>query len=132
MCSLCKIPRCACYGLHRYADDSYYGGGAWILLTAWLGSYYIDLATKRPDLAAGLQQKIHAYQSWIESSAGNNLNLPEQGAEPKCSIPLFNLGGTLGRYSLPIAMVTCQIYYSDIKNQSLRIFIGQVAVCNPD
>jgi len=103
-------------GLHRYADDSYYGGGAWILLTAWLGSYYIDLATKRPDLAAGLQQKIHAYQSWIESSAGNNLNFPEQVAEPKCSIPLFNLGGTLGQYSLPIAMVTCQIYYSDIKN----------------
>jgi len=73
-------------GLHRYAEDSYYGGGAWILLTAWLGSYYIDLATKRPDLAAGLQQKIQACQSWIESSAGNNLNLPEQVAE-NLSVP---------------------------------------------
>src|ERR1051325_8606186 len=26
-------------GLHRYADDSYFGGGAWTLLTAWLGWY---------------------------------------------------------------------------------------------
>src|SRR6266542_2805213 len=38
-------------GVHRYAEDSYYGGGAWILLTAWLNWYYIELAAKRPDLA---------------------------------------------------------------------------------
>jgi GH15 family glucan-1,4-alpha-glucosidase len=68
-------------GIHRYADDSYYGGGAWILLTAWLGWYYIELATKCPDLAPDLQQKIQTCQSWIESRAGNNLNLPEQVAE---------------------------------------------------
>lgn len=68
-------------GLHRYAEDSYYGGGAWILLTAWLGWYYIELAAKCPDLAAGLQQKLQTCQSWIESHAGNNLHLPEQVAE---------------------------------------------------
>ena len=68
-------------GLHRYAEDSYYGGGAWVLLTAWLGWYYIELAAKCPDLAPGLQPKIQACQDWIESRAGNNLNLPEQVAE---------------------------------------------------
>jgi GH15 family glucan-1,4-alpha-glucosidase len=75
-------------GLHRYADDSYYGGGAWILLTAWLGWYYIELAIKRPDLASGLQQKIQTCQNWIESHAGNNLTLPEQVAE-KLNVPSY-------------------------------------------
>jgi len=68
-------------GIHRYADDSYYGGGAWILLTAWLGWYYIELAAKRPDLETDLRQKIHTCQNWIEARAGNNLTLPEQVAE---------------------------------------------------
>jgi GH15 family glucan-1,4-alpha-glucosidase len=68
-------------GLHRYAEDSYYGGGAWVLLTAWLGWYYIELSAKCPDLAPSLQQKIQTCQSWIESRAGKNQNLPEQVAE---------------------------------------------------
>jgi len=68
-------------GVHRYAEDSYFGGGAWILLTAWLGWYYIELAAKRPDLAPGHRQKIHACQSWIEAHVVSNLDLPEQVAE---------------------------------------------------
>ena len=68
-------------GLHRYAEDSYYGGGAWILLTAWLGWYYIQLASKCPQLAPDLQPKIQASLSWIESQVGNDLALPEQVAQ---------------------------------------------------
>ena len=68
-------------GVHRYAEDSYYGGGAWILLTAWLGWYYSELAISRPDLAPSLQNKFQSCQSWVESHAGNNLDLPEQVAE---------------------------------------------------
>jgi GH15 family glucan-1,4-alpha-glucosidase len=68
-------------GLHRYAADSYYGGGAWILLTAWLGWYYAELAIKCPELGPGLKQKIETYQSWIESHADDHLHLPEQVAE---------------------------------------------------
>ncbi len=34
-------------GLRRYGSDSYYGGGAWPLLTAWLGWYHLA----RGDLA---------------------------------------------------------------------------------
>lgn len=29
-------------GVHPYLDDTYYGGGAWLLLTAWLGWYYVN------------------------------------------------------------------------------------------
>ena len=65
-------------GMHRYAEDSYFGGGAWILLTAWLGWYCSELALKRPDLAHDLHPKIQACQNWIDAQAGENLNLPEQ------------------------------------------------------
>jgi len=68
-------------GIHRYAGDSYYGGGAWILLTAWLGWYYVELAAKCPELTSDLQQKTQACQRWIEAHADANLNLPEQVAE---------------------------------------------------
>jgi hypothetical protein len=36
-------------GLNRYAADSYFGGGEWILLTAWLRWYSTALIAKRPD-----------------------------------------------------------------------------------
>lgn len=65
-------------GVHRYAEDSYFGGGAWILLTAWLGWYYAELAGKRPDFKQILQTKIHACQNWIESHTENDQHLPEQ------------------------------------------------------
>ena len=68
-------------GVHRYSRDTYYGGGAWVLLTAWLGWYYSELAVKRPDLATILQGKIQTCQNWIEKRAENNLDLPEQVAE---------------------------------------------------
>jgi GH15 family glucan-1,4-alpha-glucosidase len=68
-------------GLHRYAGDSYYGGGAWVLLTAWLGWYYLELSARRPDLRTRLEPKIRACRAWIESRADGELNLPEQVAE---------------------------------------------------
>jgi GH15 family glucan-1,4-alpha-glucosidase len=68
-------------GLHRYAEDTYFGGGAWILLTAWLGWYYTELAAKRPDPADNLQTKIQTCRRWIEARAGTDLCLPEQVAE---------------------------------------------------
>jgi GH15 family glucan-1,4-alpha-glucosidase len=68
-------------GVHRYAQDTYYGGGAWILLTAWLGWYYTGLATSRPGLAPALANKIDSCLRWIETHADSELNLPEQVAE---------------------------------------------------
>lgn len=75
-------------GLHRYADDSYYGGGAWILLTAWLGWYYTELSALRPDLEAELKQKVQICQNWIETRTKDNLNLPEQIAE-NLNVPTY-------------------------------------------
>ena len=75
-------------GMHRYTEDSYYGGGAWILLTAWLGWYYTELAAKCPNLASYLESKIQNCQRWIELHASEDLTLPEQVAE-NLNIPTF-------------------------------------------
>jgi GH15 family glucan-1,4-alpha-glucosidase len=56
-------------GLHRYLGDSYYGGGEWILLTAWLGWYWADRREKA---------RARELLSWIESQADERGYLPEQ------------------------------------------------------
>ncbi|MBI5964036.1 MAG: glycoside hydrolase [Chloroflexi bacterium] len=68
-------------GLHRYAKDSYYGGGAWILLTAWLGWYYTELLETRPDMESSLKQRMEDCRGWIEAKAKDQNFLPEQVAE---------------------------------------------------
>ncbi|HJV46861.1 MAG TPA: glycoside hydrolase family 15 protein [Bacillota bacterium] len=55
-------------GVHRYLTDSYYGGGEWILLSAWLGWYYADI---------GECNRAHELLTWIESYSTDG-NLPEQ------------------------------------------------------
>lgn len=64
------------YGVHRYLKDTYYGGGAWLLLAAWLGWYYAecgDVAQAREILAA------------IERHTTPDGNLPEQVVPPLLS-----------------------------------------------
>ena len=56
-------------GLHRYGNDEYYGGGIWILLTAWLGWHYSE---------AGFSQPAAAILKWIESQATEEGELSEQ------------------------------------------------------
>jgi len=56
-------------GVHRYPDDTYYGGGEWLLLTSWLGWYYISIGKK--DEAKGLLL-------WVENQADSNGLLTEQ------------------------------------------------------
>jgi GH15 family glucan-1,4-alpha-glucosidase len=56
-------------GVYRYKSDVYYGGGEWILLSAWLGWYYAR---------AGEKDKATELLNWIESKADLNGNLPEQ------------------------------------------------------
>ncbi len=56
-------------GLRRYSTDTYYGGGEWILLTAWLGWYYAEKGDRERALAA---------LKWVESQADVHGNLPEQ------------------------------------------------------
>ncbi len=56
-------------GLHRYADDTYYGGGEWVLLATWLGWYYVEI---------GEQARARELLAWVEAQADGEDNLPEQ------------------------------------------------------
>jgi GH15 family glucan-1,4-alpha-glucosidase len=56
-------------GLHRYAKDTYYGGGTWVLLTAWLG--WIEAK-------AGDLQNAQSRLDWITEKANGQGWLPEQ------------------------------------------------------
>jgi len=56
-------------GLHRYPTDTYYGGGEWVLLTAWLGWYYLKV---------GEHHKARQALSWVEDQANDEDHLPEQ------------------------------------------------------
>lgn len=72
------------YGVHRYPADTYYGGGQWLLLSAWLGWYYAKTdrreeaeqiavwiaSWRQPD---GLPEQVQGhllspphYTSWVE------------------------------------------------------------------
>jgi GH15 family glucan-1,4-alpha-glucosidase len=59
-------------GVHRYAGDTYYGGGEWLLLAALLGS---SLA------AAGREEDAQAQLAWVAAHATAEGDLPEQTAE---------------------------------------------------
>lgn len=56
-------------GVRRYSADTYYGGGDWILLTAWLGWYYARI---------GQRTKAEEALSWVEAQADAAGQLPEQ------------------------------------------------------
>ncbi len=56
-------------GLHRYKLDTYYGGGIWILLTAWLGICLFD---------SGDKEEAEKILNWIISKTDNNGYLAEQ------------------------------------------------------
>jgi GH15 family glucan-1,4-alpha-glucosidase len=62
-------------GVHRYPSDTYYGGGEWLLLTAWLGWYQTMIGD--PD---SLEKAGNAFK-WLRDQAGRGggpWELPEQ------------------------------------------------------
>ena len=56
-------------GLHRYKQDTYYGGGEWILLTAWLGWYYAE---------SRQLERARSILEWVENQSVAQGDLPEQ------------------------------------------------------
>lgn len=56
-------------GVHRYPTDTYYGGGEWLLLTAWLGWY---------EALTGKKEQAKERLAWIEAQANANGEMPEQ------------------------------------------------------
>ena len=59
-------------GVHRYLDDTYYGGGEWPLLSALLGWHYVRV---------GRIKDAHAQLVWIVRHANAQWDLPEQVAD---------------------------------------------------
>lgn len=73
------LPNC---GLHHYRADSQYGGGEWVLLTAWLGWH----AARRGEwdkAAPRLRLGVHAKAAlrWVEAQADAAGQFPEQVPE---------------------------------------------------
>ncbi len=57
------------HGVHRHVEDTYYGGGAWVLLDLWLAWYYQQI---------GRDDRAQELIAWAESHADAEGNLPEQ------------------------------------------------------
>lgn len=57
------------HGVHRHLEDTYYGGGPWVLLGLWLAWYKIQ---------AGDTAYARKLLAWAESHADAEGNLPEQ------------------------------------------------------
>lgn len=56
-------------GVRRYPSDTYYGGGEWVILAAWLGWYYVLI---------GMPQRAREFLRWIVARANDRGELPEQ------------------------------------------------------
>ncbi len=56
-------------GVYRYLADTYYGGGEWLLLAAWLGWSLAE---------AGERDGALTLLGWVEAQADENGHLPEQ------------------------------------------------------
>lgn len=73
--TLAKIERDILYpggGVYRYAADTYYGGGEWLLLTAWLAWVYTEL---------NRLEEARRLFTWVQSRATPNGEMPEQVAD---------------------------------------------------
>jgi GH15 family glucan-1,4-alpha-glucosidase len=68
--TVCALERELAHGgVHRYSDDTYFGGGEWLLLAAFLGSYYVEQG-RIADACVQLR--------WMADQAAPNGDLPEQ------------------------------------------------------
>ena len=56
-------------GVCRYAEDTYYGGGRWLILSAWLGWHYAR---------TGRTAEARELLAWVESQADAEGAMPEQ------------------------------------------------------
>ena len=57
------------HGVHRHTEDTYYGGGAWVLLGLWLAWHYAQI---------GRDREAEVLFAWAEAHANANGDLPEQ------------------------------------------------------
>jgi GH15 family glucan-1,4-alpha-glucosidase len=99
-------------GLHRYRQDTYYGGGEWVLLAAWLGWYY----TQRGQL-----ERAVSILNWVEKQATSQGDLPEQICVDTYSPPDYTIWvEQWGKVATPLLWSHAKylILYEAIKKQS--------------
>jgi GH15 family glucan-1,4-alpha-glucosidase len=75
--------RLMAHGVYRYRGDTFYGGGEWLILTAWLG-WYERLTGRDDDALTRLE--------WIADQATPDGQLPEQvsaAAQDPSFIPMW-------------------------------------------
>ncbi len=99
-------------GVHRYATDSYYGGGEWLILAAFLGWH--QLRTGRTDDA-------RAELGWIAAQATADGELPEQ-TDRHLLAPIARQGW-IGRWG-PVAT---PLLWSHAMYLTLALELGVVA-----
>lgn len=79
-------------GVRRYATDTYYGGGLWLLLSAWLGWHYCRV---------GRLAEAASCLDWIEAQADEEGLMPEQVSvdliEPACYQPWVDRWGPVAK-----------------------------------
>ena len=75
-------------GVHRHAEDTYYGGGEWLLLAALLGAWYYA--------AAGRKEDAWAQLTWVADRAEPSGDLPEQTGEHLLAPAVGRMGAPLG------------------------------------
>lgn len=77
-------------GVHRYAADTYYGGGEWLLLAALLGWHYAE---------TGQLERAYAQLKWVAAHATRDGDLAEQVSEhllaPECLQPWLDRWGPI-------------------------------------
>ncbi len=56
-------------GVHRFPEDTYYGGGEWLLLSSWLGWYYASV---------GRIDEAQKQLQWVENQADEKGHMTEQ------------------------------------------------------
>ncbi len=56
-------------GVHRFPEDTYYGGGEWLLLSSWIGWYYSKV---------GRFNEAQKQLSWVENQADEKGWMTEQ------------------------------------------------------
>ncbi|MBP2019213.1 GH15 family glucan-1,4-alpha-glucosidase [Symbiobacterium terraclitae] len=84
--------RCVTGGVHRYPEDTYYGGGEWLILSAWLGWYYVR---------AGNRARALELLAWVERQADERGDMPEQVTDranvPEMVQPWVNRWGPVAK-----------------------------------
>jgi len=69
------------HGVHRHLDDTYYGGGAWVLLGLWLAWH---------KARCGDADRARELVAWAEAHADAQGNLPEQVKDAMLAPPYYD------------------------------------------